>query len=83
VENHWSYGVPTQSVQDLVEYWKKSFNWHKIETDINTKLPQFTMPIDAENPHGILTMHSCINDLQIPMLCLSSFGMAGRVVFLR
>jgi Epoxide hydrolase N terminus len=57
VEKAWSYGVPTQNVQDLVEYWKKSFNWRKIETDINTKLPQFTTPIDAEKPHGILTIH--------------------------
>lgn len=56
-ETQWNYGTPTHTVQDLVEYWKTSFNWRKIENDINTKLPQFKTPIDAEDPHGILTLH--------------------------
>lgn len=56
-ETEWSYGTPAQHVQDLVNYWKTSFNWRNVEADINTKLPQFTMPIDAEDPHGILTLH--------------------------
>lgn len=53
----WSYGTPAQSVEELVKYWKTTFNWRKIEADINAKLPQFTTPIDAEEPHGFLTLH--------------------------
>jgi Epoxide hydrolase N terminus len=56
-DTEWSYGTPTQHVQNLVDYWKTSFNWRKVEADINAKLPQFTTQIDAEDPHGVLTLH--------------------------
>ncbi|KAF8586000.1 alpha/beta-hydrolase [Ramaria rubella] len=53
----WTYGTPPHRVQELVEYWKESFDWRKIEADINTQLPQFTTTIDAEPPHGTLSIH--------------------------
>ena len=42
----------------LYKYWKATFNWREIEADINAKLPQFTTPINPEDPHGILAVHS-------------------------
>ncbi|KIJ34306.1 hypothetical protein M422DRAFT_182229, partial [Sphaerobolus stellatus SS14] len=33
--NEWDYGVPTQNIKDLVEYWKTSFDWRKVEAEIN------------------------------------------------
>ncbi|KIJ34305.1 hypothetical protein M422DRAFT_233502 [Sphaerobolus stellatus SS14] len=56
-DKEWDYGAPTQNVKDLVEYWKTSFDWRKVEADINSKLPQFITPVDAGDPHGILNIH--------------------------
>ena len=56
-DKEWSYRTLAEKVQNLVEYWKTTFNWRKIDSDINAKLPQFTTPIDAEHSHGSLTIH--------------------------
>ncbi|KIJ29048.1 hypothetical protein M422DRAFT_269573 [Sphaerobolus stellatus SS14] len=55
--DEWAYGTPEHRVKDLVKHWKTSFDWRKIEADINAKLPQFTTPIDAGEPHGDLDIH--------------------------
>ncbi|KIJ34261.1 hypothetical protein M422DRAFT_182277, partial [Sphaerobolus stellatus SS14] len=55
--DEWAYGTPEHRVKDLVEHWKTSFDWRRIEADINAKLPQFTTPIDAGEPHGDLDIH--------------------------
>ncbi|KAG9039362.1 hypothetical protein FRB95_010650 [Tulasnella sp. JGI-2019a] len=54
----WSYGTPVNEVRDLVDYWKTSFDWRKVEVELNTKLPQFTTVIDTGvAEHGSLKIH--------------------------
>ncbi|KAG9047949.1 hypothetical protein FS837_001133 [Tulasnella sp. UAMH 9824] len=52
----WSYGTPRNTVQELVEYWKSGYDWRKAETELNTKLPQFTTDIVTEE-HSTLAVH--------------------------
>ena len=54
----WEYGVPTEVIANLVEYWASDkFDWRRIERNLNETLPQFTTNIDAGEPHGEITMH--------------------------
>jgi epoxide hydrolase len=48
----WSYGVPVGYVTDLVERWRTSFDWPKVEARLN-ELPQFTTTIDGQNIHFV------------------------------
>ncbi|KAG8962263.1 hypothetical protein FRC03_004461 [Tulasnella sp. 419] len=54
----WSYGTPKSTVAELVDYWRTEFNWRKIESELNTKLPQYMATIDTGDPEqGILDVH--------------------------
>lgn len=44
-ETSWESGTPHTDVQRLVEYWKTSFDWRKVEREIN-KLPNYTTRIE-------------------------------------
>src|SRR5216110_3267631 len=46
----WSYGVPLNYVQRLVDYWRNGYDWRKWEAKINAYL-QFTTEIDGQNIH--------------------------------
>ncbi|KIJ34260.1 hypothetical protein M422DRAFT_782904 [Sphaerobolus stellatus SS14] len=71
-EDEWEYGTPTGRVKELVDYWKTTFNWRKMESTINVTLPQFTTLIDAGPPHRELKIHfvhkRSSNPTAIPLL---------------
>jgi pimeloyl-ACP methyl ester carboxylesterase len=46
----WSYGAPVGYVKDLVERWRSSFDWRKVEAHLNG-FPQFTTEIDGQTIH--------------------------------
>ncbi len=46
-EPDWQTGAPRSEVQRLVEYWKNSFDWRKVERNIN-KLPNYETRIDID-----------------------------------
>jgi pimeloyl-ACP methyl ester carboxylesterase len=42
----WSQGVPLATIQDLVCYWRTTYNWRRCEALLNS-YPQFTTLIDG------------------------------------
>ena len=46
----WQYGVPTEYVRELVEYWRNGYDWRTWEARLNS-YPQFTTTIDGQNVH--------------------------------
>lgn len=43
----WSTGAPLAEIKRLTAYWKESFDWRKMERELNERLPQFvtTVPV--------------------------------------
>ncbi|MBN3802304.1 epoxide hydrolase 1 [Paraburkholderia sp. Ac-20336] len=50
----WSQGVPLAVAQDLIAYWKQSYDWHRFEARLNS-FPQFRTRIDGV---GIYFIHA-------------------------
>ncbi len=48
----WEYGVPTDYLRHLVEYWRDAYDWRSEEARLN-RLPQFRTPIDGQSVHFI------------------------------
>ncbi|MFI6996355.1 epoxide hydrolase family protein [Nocardia sp. NPDC050175] len=46
----WSYGVAQDYLTDLVEYWRKGYDWRAHEARLN-EIPQFTTEIDGQTVH--------------------------------
>lgn len=46
----WTRGVPVSYLQDLVDYWRTSFEWRAQEATLNA-FPQYTTTIDGQNIH--------------------------------
>lgn len=46
----WSRGVPLDYLQELVEYWRTSYDWRKHEAQLNA-YPQFITEIDGQQIH--------------------------------
>ncbi|WP_020670874.1 epoxide hydrolase family protein [Amycolatopsis nigrescens] len=46
----WRRGVPTSYLQELVEYWRTTFDWRAAEAELN-RYPQFVTEIDGTNVH--------------------------------
>jgi pimeloyl-ACP methyl ester carboxylesterase len=46
----WQYGVPLDHIQELVEYWRNSFDWRAQEARLNS-FPQFVTNIDGQRVH--------------------------------
>jgi pimeloyl-ACP methyl ester carboxylesterase len=46
----WQYGVPTEYLRGLVEYWRDGYDWRAWEARLNA-YPQFTTTIDGQNVH--------------------------------
>lgn len=44
------YGVPLERVQNLVDYWRTSYDWRTWESRLN-EYPQFTTEIDGQTIH--------------------------------
>jgi pimeloyl-ACP methyl ester carboxylesterase len=52
VQPGWQYGVPGGYVRDLVERWRREFDWRVVETRLNA-YPHFTTTIDGQNIHFV------------------------------
>ncbi len=46
----WDYGVPLAYMRDLVEYWRKDYDWRGEEARLNS-YPQFLTTIDGQRVH--------------------------------
>src|SRR5262245_27145893 len=46
----WDYGVPLDSVKELAERWRTSYDWRVWEARLN-QYPQSTTSIDDQNIH--------------------------------
>ncbi|GAB3931424.1 epoxide hydrolase [Kribbella albertanoniae] len=46
----WEYGVPVAYLQDLVAYWRDTYDWRAAEARLN-EWPQFTTTIDGAQVH--------------------------------
>ncbi|KAJ3869545.1 epoxide hydrolase domain-containing protein [Lentinula novae-zelandiae] len=51
----WEYGIPTAAMEPLVEYWKSSFDWRKMEKQINETFNMYT--IDLEEAGEVISLH--------------------------
>lgn len=48
----WEYGVPRAHVEDLLDHWRKEYDWRAHEARLN-QFAQFTTDIDGERMHFI------------------------------
>ncbi|MEV0441284.1 epoxide hydrolase family protein [Streptomyces spectabilis] len=46
----WAYGTPRGYLQELVGYWRHTYDWRAAEEELN-QWPQFTTTIDGANVH--------------------------------
>ncbi|KAJ3981601.1 epoxide hydrolase domain-containing protein [Lentinula detonsa] len=51
----WEHGIPTAVMEPLVEYWKTTFDWRKIEKQINETFNMFT--VDLEEAGEVISLH--------------------------
>ena len=48
----WEYGVNADYLKELVDYWRRGFDWRKQETRLND-LAQFKTEIDGHDVHFV------------------------------
>jgi len=48
----WNYGTDLSYMKELVTYWRHTFDWRKVETEVNS-YPNFTADIDGQQIHFI------------------------------
>ena len=48
----WEYGMPVETLRDLVTYWRDSYDWRVHEARLN-ELPQFRTRIDGQSIHFV------------------------------
>ncbi|KAF8904475.1 epoxide hydrolase domain-containing protein [Gymnopilus junonius] len=53
--SEWSDGVPSSVVNELVEYWKTSYDWRKVEARLNSTFKMFTL--DIEEGDEVIKLH--------------------------
>ncbi|MFE0254719.1 epoxide hydrolase family protein [Streptomyces sp. NPDC059010] len=71
----WEYGIPLGYVQELVEYWRHTYDWREQEKRLNS-IPQFTTEIDGQNVH-FLHLRSANPDA-LPLI--ATHGWPGSVI---
>jgi hypothetical protein len=69
----WSHGVPLDSVRELVDHWRRSFDWRVHEARLNAH-PQFTTTIDGQRVH-FLHVRSPEPDA-LPLICTHGWPMS-------
>lgn len=50
MKSDWNYGADLSYMKELISYWKDTFNWRKVENEINT-YPNFIADIDGHQVH--------------------------------
>lgn len=48
----WDYGVDTEVLRPLMQYWAEGFDWRAVERGLNS-LPQFTAAVGGETIHFV------------------------------
>lgn len=48
----WSFGVPRTYLETLVDHWRASFSWRRVEERLNT-YPQYRVKLDGQTVHFI------------------------------
>lgn len=43
----WDMGAPLNDVKRLTAYWKDSFDWRKVEQELNDSLPQYVTTVSV------------------------------------
>ena len=51
----WVFGPPVNEIQELVTYWKDTFDWRKAEESLN-ELPNYKAKIDVDG-FDVLDIH--------------------------
>lgn len=51
----WADGVPSSVMNELVEYWKTSYDWRKVEERLNSTYQMFTL--DIEEGDEVIKLH--------------------------
>lgn len=51
-QGSWAQGIPRQTLQPVVDYWRDAFDWRAAERRLNA-LPQFTATIDGRRIHYV------------------------------
>lgn len=51
----WDDGIPTSTMQELVDYWRDEFDWRKVEERLNSTFKMFT--VDIEEGGETLNVH--------------------------
>ena len=70
-----SQGVPLATIQDLVGYWQRDYDWRKVEAKLNA-LPQFMTEIDGLDIHFIHVRSK--HDNALPLIV--THGWPGSVI---
>ncbi|KAG5648601.1 hypothetical protein DXG03_003212 [Asterophora parasitica] len=66
----WDHGIPSSTMQDLVDYWRDSYDWKKVEERINLTFKMFTVDIEEgeETLNVHFVHHRSSRDGAIPLL---------------
>lgn len=51
----WDDGAPSATVEDLVDYWRDTYDWREVETKINSTFNMFT--VDIAEGDEIINLH--------------------------
>jgi len=70
-----SQGVPSATIQGLVRYWGKDYDWRRVEARLNS-LPQFVTEIDGVDIHFIHVRSK--HDDALPLIV--THGWPGSVI---
>ena len=41
----WADGIPSSAITELVDYWKSSYDWRKVEAKLNSTFKMYTLDI--------------------------------------
>jgi pimeloyl-ACP methyl ester carboxylesterase len=70
-----SQGVPLGLIQDLAQYWRTTYDWRKLEENLNA-LPQFMTTIDGLDIHFIHVQSKQANALPL----IVTHGWPGSII---
>ncbi|KAJ9630263.1 hypothetical protein H2204_008481 [Knufia peltigerae] len=63
--DQWTRGTPNSEIHRLAKYWRDEFDWRKVETRLNTELPQFTTKIEVDG-FGTFDIHFVHARTEVP-----------------
>lgn len=50
-------GAPLEDIKRLTTYWRDSFDWRKVEMDLNENLPQYMTAVSVEGFEEDIDVH--------------------------